>query len=790
MATRPSSRLPLLARFWFPLALLALLILAIPGLVLFALHLTGGEAPFNTWLQDRFQLTYHISLTWWLTLILLLVPVAIVLLYFLKLKRKPLSVPSTFLWRKSIEDLHVNALFQWLRQNLLLLLQLLAILVLIYAVMDFRVHGYSKEGKHYILMIDDSASMGAADVSPSRLHWAKQEALKEIDAATDRDYGMVIVFNSSAEILQSYTNNRGQLRSAVEKIEQTQRTTRIEEALSLADSLANPNRSADDASVRPAIMEPGKERTYVAAEGIKDTEVHIFSDGRFPDMPEFSLGNLIIHFHTAGKIEREEVTPALLKIAGQSSTGKVTVGPVMVNNVALAAFNAARDEDDPSKLQVFARVLNFRKDPVSTKVELDVQVKGQTTAVYERKLELPARQLKIEKTSAPVLPGAADKPDSAAAPEEFVLQTVPSEAAVTFDLTDIDDRANVVLHAKLAGIHDHFPVDDEAWLVVGVVRKARVLLVGKPNEALDAFFADAATAKVATITRLAPEDLSKDSYRRPARNGDYDLVVFDRCAPANEEDMPRGDTFFIGQPPPPWSLNKLEKISNPQIKGWMGKHPILRYLAALQEIGVAEAFKVPDIPERSRLIEIDQKNALLFSRGRESFLDLVLTFPIITDKGEWNTNWPLLPSFPLFLRNVLYTLGNISDGTGEELLQPGQVKALRPDVNASEIEVTDPEGKVQKLHRGSRADFSYGTTDHVGVYRVAWGGEWQRSFAVNLLDADESNIEPRTAVHIGAEQVVGDQERRQPRELWKWLVLLALGLLLAEWYIYNRRVYV
>ena len=36
---------------------------------------------------------------------------------------------------------------------------------------------------------------------------------------------------------------------------------------------------------------------------------------------------------------------------------------------------------------------------------------------------------------------------------------------------------------------------------------------------------------------------------------------------------------------------------------------------------------------------------------------------------------------------------------------------------------------------------------------------------MNLLDADESNIEPRTAVHIGAEQVVGDQERRQPREL-------------------------
>src|SRR6266849_9431470 len=169
MATRSANWLTVLARSWFPLALVALLILAVPGLVLFGLHLSGGEGPFNAWLQDRFQLTYHISLLWWLALILLLVPVAIVLLYFLKLKRKPLSVPSTFLWRKSIEDLHVNALFQWLRQNILLLLQILAVLFLIYSVMDFRVHGRTSESKHYILMIYNSASMGATDVEPSRL---------------------------------------------------------------------------------------------------------------------------------------------------------------------------------------------------------------------------------------------------------------------------------------------------------------------------------------------------------------------------------------------------------------------------------------------------------------------------------------------------------------------------------------------------------------------------------------------------------------------------------------------
>src|SRR5438105_301104 len=236
MPNRPPNWLESLRRSWFGVALVVLLILAIPGFLLFGLNVSGAEGKVNEWLQNSFKLTHHIPFAWWVALILLLMPLLVILLYFLKLKRKPLSVPSTFLWRKSIEDLHVNALFQWLRQNLLLLLQLLAVLLLIYALMDFRVYGRTKEGRHYILMIDNSASMAAADVPPSRLQWAKLEALKEVDAATDDDFGMIVVFNSSAEILQSFTNNRVQLRAAVERIDQTQRPTRIEEALSLADS--------------------------------------------------------------------------------------------------------------------------------------------------------------------------------------------------------------------------------------------------------------------------------------------------------------------------------------------------------------------------------------------------------------------------------------------------------------------------------------------------------------------------------------------------------------------------
>src|SRR5881227_2347040 len=87
------------------------------------------------------------------------VPAGILLLYFLKLRRRPVQVPSTLLWRRSLEDLHVNSLFQRLRRNLLLFLQLLAVLLAMLALTGPRIRGTTGPGQRYVLAIDTSASM-------------------------------------------------------------------------------------------------------------------------------------------------------------------------------------------------------------------------------------------------------------------------------------------------------------------------------------------------------------------------------------------------------------------------------------------------------------------------------------------------------------------------------------------------------------------------------------------------------------------------------------------------------
>jgi hypothetical protein len=208
---------------------------------------------------------------------------------------------------------------------------------------------------------------------------------------------------------------------------------------------------------------------------------------------------------------------------------------------------------------------------------------------------------------------------------------------------------------------------------------------------------------------------------------------------------------------------------------------------------VIDAFSIKDLPQRDRLIETDKNGTLLFTQSRGPFTDLVLCFSLLDDNNKWNTDWPLQPSFPLFMRNVLFALGNLSDQASEERVQPGKEKILRPDSSVRKGTVTAPDGKQTELvhdARDPRTDFSFTNTPIVGVYDVRWDDNTHRSFAVNLLDKDESNIEPRPGFELGSVHVEAGGEIGQPREVWKWFALLALLVLLLEWYIYNRRVYI
>lgn len=171
-------------------------------------------------------------------LFLLAVP-PLILLYFLKLKRPRVAVPSTLLWQKVIEDMRVNSPFQRLRKSLLLLLQLLLLLAIIFALTRPIMQEEAVREGRQIYLVDLSASMGTIEEDgQTRLAQAQSLLRQAIDDLTGDAEMMIIAFHEEARVVCTFTDSKRQLNRAVSELAVTDRSTRIDEALQLARSLA------------------------------------------------------------------------------------------------------------------------------------------------------------------------------------------------------------------------------------------------------------------------------------------------------------------------------------------------------------------------------------------------------------------------------------------------------------------------------------------------------------------------------------------------------------------------
>ena len=147
--------------------------------------------------------------------LLALVPVLIAL-YLLRLRRSEQVVSSTYLWRRMVRDLEANAPWQRLRRNLLLILQLLVLIALILALARPFTWAEGTGGQAAILILDSSASMAAVDVSPSRLGAAKTQAQRYVEGLPDGARVTVIAAGDGAQVLASSSQDRRQVRLAIQ----------------------------------------------------------------------------------------------------------------------------------------------------------------------------------------------------------------------------------------------------------------------------------------------------------------------------------------------------------------------------------------------------------------------------------------------------------------------------------------------------------------------------------------------------------------------------------------------
>jgi hypothetical protein len=637
-----------------------------------------------------------------------LVPPAIVALYFLKLKRQPLEVPSTYLWHKSIEDLHVNSIWQRLRQSLLLLLQLLMLALLALVLLRPAWQGSQFTRDRLIFLVDNSASMGATDVLPTRLDEAKSRVRELIDQMRSGDVAMIVSFSDAARVEQMFTDNRGELRRRMELIQPTDKPTSISEALRVASVLANPGRSATDI------------RDTQVAEALP-AQLFFFSDGNFANDTEFSLGNL-------------EPTPP------------VWIGSPDASNVAIVAFSTARSETDAEKVQAFARLENSGP----REVKLDVELRRADELIDAQGVTIPAGK----------------------------------STGVSFDLEHVIEGA---LELRLAHADD-LAVDNNAWTVVHTPRRSRVLLVTPGNEPLQTALRTERARETAEVTQKGPDYLTTPQYRQAAATGAWDMVIYDRCRP---EEPPQTNTLYIGTQPPGDAWQQKDVVSVPQIIDINRAHPLMQWLD-MSDVLVIEAH--PLAPPQGSTVLIDSTAGPLMSVApRAGFEDVVTGFELV-GKDRIGTNWPVRPSFPVFVLNMLGYLGGNREVRNTGTVQPGHPIALRPGTDAQQLTIVPPAPDVTAVDvaRDKHNIFHFAGTNRVGLYQVREGRAAVDTFAVNLFDPSESDIKivPDRVLKIGHNEVASGQGWEPARrDGWKLILLGALAILLCEWYIYNRRAY-
>lgn len=156
----------------------------------------------------------------WPLFLLITIPL-LILLYILKRKYREEVFSSTLLWSEVYKNTRANTPWEKFRKNIMLLLQILAILALIFSLMKPFLNFGGKSYKNIILVIDNTASMNITYGNSTRLEEAKRLAKELINSIKEETNTFIISYDNSPKILQKEEINKDKTIKSIESIEKS-----------------------------------------------------------------------------------------------------------------------------------------------------------------------------------------------------------------------------------------------------------------------------------------------------------------------------------------------------------------------------------------------------------------------------------------------------------------------------------------------------------------------------------------------------------------------------------------
>jgi len=683
---------------------------------------------------------------------------SLLILYFLKLRRREVEISTTLLWKKAVLDMQANAPFQRLRRNILLILQLIILAAACVALGQPVLRDQKLKGNRHVILIDRSASMSTVDLGDkpasgaakgrSRLEDAKDDAKKFVERLREPslldvgsgDEAMVIAFDSTAEVRQQFTNNKALLSAAIDAITPSAGPTRVSEAFRLAKAYA------------PA-------RLFVENQGFTGGEpatIHLWSDGRLPDQAEaFTDKTDKVVYHAVGKPD----------------TG----------NLGIIGLRAERAYDDPNQLSVYVGVQNtYATDRVA---DVEFSIDGSVAGAREVRLAAAAKDASGAAANATSTGGAVFTMDRA------------QGAIVSVRLRKAD-----------TGADDAFAGDDEAKLIVPSGRRHAVAVVTSGNLFLASALSGLPLARLETLSPAQFEAVLKSG-----KASQYDVVIFDGWLPTIKPEEAAGGLLPgryvvlgnvpIGQstsanPSGSSGVRDLGKGPAAAVVDWAQDHPALRGVS-LDPLVIAESRRVELLPgSPARVLASSDQGPIILEIAVAQMRAIVVPFDI------QQSNWPFDVSFVVFLASAVDYLGADSSAAVSRVIEPGSVLSDRLPAGATDVRIEGPDSLRADVAPAPDGRIVFGPVRTTGVYTVSWlgtpgsnddvkSGRAVRTYSSVLLDPFESDVRAAEKVSLAAAEIVADSsETTGDRSVWTWLVLAGLAIMMLEWFIYNRKVHV
>jgi hypothetical protein len=274
--------------------------------------------------------------------------VPIVIFYILKIRLRRVPVSTILFWRQIFEEKKPRSLWQRLRHLLSLLLQLAFVALLVGALLEPFFSWEIDAARRVVLVIDNSASMNASDVEPSRLARAKELGQRVIDGLRARDDMAIIAAGTQPQVICGLTAHQRTLHEYLAGVPSTDGPTYLGEAVGLAKRLVNDDKNQQ-----------------------KHVQVIVLTDGCAKDFADLAR---MEHVQVVGVGQR---------------TG----------NLAITAFQVRRSLLDPIGYEILAEVVNYSDEAVECRFEIDLN--GDLIEVAPLKLAANEKWSKVlEKTSA------------------------------------------------------------------------------------------------------------------------------------------------------------------------------------------------------------------------------------------------------------------------------------------------------------------------------------------------------------------------------------------------------